>query len=169
MNHFNVKSLTFYGIAISSVLLLFKTVTIYGENNLQAPRVVNGSYQLKLTENLPNCKNLFPLVLNIQQSGIYLNASLFPENANAETKKQLSLTGILKNQQLNLSGKVASENLCSQANSQTQPSQSVIMQMQLADPGKITGQLTLNNTSPNLKFVAVKQQIPEQSQQSNTH
>lgn len=169
MNHFNVKSLSFYGIAISSVLLLFKTVTAYGEKNLQAPPVVNGNYQLKLAENLPNCKNLDHLVLNIQQSGIYLNASLFPENANTDLKKQPTLTGILKNQQLNLSGKVAPEILCYQPNSQAYPSQSVIMQMQLADRGKITGQLTLNNTSQTLKFIALQQINPEPSQKLNNH
>jgi hypothetical protein len=161
MNHFNLKSLTFYGIAIGSVLLLFKTVTAYGENNLKAPPIVNGSYQFKLTENLPNCKNLAPLVLNIQQSGIYLNASLFPNKSNAEAKKQLSLTGILQNQQFNLSGRVAPEILCDQPKSQVYPSQPVIMQMQLADQGKITGQLTFNNTSQNLRFIAIQQPIPE--------
>jgi len=163
MNHFNVKSLTFYGVAIGSVLLFFKTVTTYGENNLQAPPVINGKYQLKLIENLPNCHNFDSLVLNIQQSGIYLNASLFPTNANAETKKQLSLSGTLQNQQLNLSGIVAPEILCSQ------PNQSVIMQMQLAEAGKITGQLTINNASKTLRFIAVQQTIPEPSQKLNNH
>ncbi|MBD2447831.1 hypothetical protein H6G76_11710 [Nostoc sp. FACHB-152] len=168
MNHLNVKSLSFYGIAIASVLLLFNAVTAYGENKLKAPPVVNGSYQVKLAENLPNCKDLNPLVLNIQQSGIYLNASLVPENANAETKKQLSLTGILKDQQLNLSGKVAPEILCNPPNSQANSSQSAIMQMQLAEQGKITGQLTLNN-SKLLKFIAVQQPISEQSQKLTNH
>ncbi|MBD2436695.1 hypothetical protein [Nostoc sp. FACHB-110] len=169
MNNLNLKSLTFYGVTIGAVLLLFKIVTAYGESKLQAPPVVNGNYQLKLSQNLPTCQNLPPLVLNIQQSGIYLNAALFPENANAETKKQLSLTGILKNQQLNLSGTVAPEILCQQPNSQISKNPSVIMQMQLTDPGKITGQLTLNKTSQNLRFIAIQQQIPEQSQKLNSH
>ncbi|QFS47250.1 hypothetical protein GXM_04740 [Nostoc sphaeroides CCNUC1] len=54
MNHFNLKSLIFYGVAISSVLVLFKTVTVYGENNLKAPPAINGRYRLTLSENLPN-------------------------------------------------------------------------------------------------------------------
>lgn len=31
MNHFHSKSLVFYGVAITSVLILFKIVTLYGE------------------------------------------------------------------------------------------------------------------------------------------
>jgi hypothetical protein len=37
MSHFNAKTLSFYGIAIGSVLLLFKTVSAYGETKLKAP------------------------------------------------------------------------------------------------------------------------------------
>jgi hypothetical protein len=169
MNHLNFKSLTFYGIAIGSVLLLFKTVTAYGESNLKAPPVVNGSYQLKLAANLPNCNNLYPLVLNIQQSGIYLSAALFAENANAEIKKQLSLTGILKNQQISLSGRVTPEVLCDQPNSQSHPRQLVMMQMQLVDQGKLAGQFTLNSTSQSLRFIAIQQAASEQSQKLNHH
>ncbi len=33
MNDFNFKSLGFYGVAIASVLILFKGVTAYGESH----------------------------------------------------------------------------------------------------------------------------------------
>ena len=62
MNNLNFKSLGFYGIAITSVLLLFKTVTAYGETNLKAPPVINGSYRLALDQNLSNCQPPEPLL-----------------------------------------------------------------------------------------------------------
>ncbi|MCC5631116.1 hypothetical protein LC613_25260 [Nostoc sphaeroides CHAB 2801] len=112
MNHFNLKSLIFYGVAISSVLVLFKTVTVYGENNLKAPPAINGRYRLTLSENLPNWEKSDTLKLNIQQSGIYLNASVLRANPNADTDEKHSLAGIFRNQQLNLSGKVGKSILC---------------------------------------------------------
>ena len=157
MNHFNFKSLIFYGVAISSVLLLFKTVTIYGENNLKAPPLVNGRYRLTLAENLPNCEKSDTLTLNIQQSGIYLNASVLSANASANTDEKHSLAGILKNQQLNLSGKVGKSILCNIPHPQNDPLNSVTIQMQLVDKGNMTGQLTINGIPKTLKFTAVPQ------------
>ncbi|MBC6435921.1 hypothetical protein FM036_43120, partial [Nostoc sp. HG1] len=49
---------------------------VYGENNLKAPPPINGLYRLTLSENLPNCEKSDTLTLKIQQSGIYLNASV---------------------------------------------------------------------------------------------
>lgn len=91
MNHFNSKSLTFYAIATGSVLLLFKAVTLYGEKHLQASPIINGTYSLSLTNNVSECQQSQPLKLDIQQSGIYVNASLFPAKTNAETQKRYSL------------------------------------------------------------------------------
>ena len=133
MNHFNIKSLAFYGVAISSVLLLFKTVSVYGENNLKAPPPVNGRYRLTLAENLPNCEKSATLTLNIEQWGIYLNASILPANANPDTDEKHSLAGIFKNQQLNLSGKVSRSILCNIPRPQNDPVNSVAIQMQLVD------------------------------------
>lgn len=169
MNHFNVKSLTFYGVAIGSVLLLFKTVTAYGENNLKAPPVVDGRYRLSLTTNLPNCKKADSLVLKMQQSGIYLNASLLPINSHADTEKHLSLTGILKNPQVNFSGKVDPKILCEHSNSQVYPNKTATMQVQLIDQGKMTGQLTVSGIPQTLKFTATKQPTQETPQKLNSH
>jgi len=68
MSHFNFKSLTFYGIAITSVLALFKVVTAYGESNLNASTSINGRYRLSYTQ--PNCRQANALLLTIEQSGI---------------------------------------------------------------------------------------------------
>ncbi|MBE9004136.1 hypothetical protein IQ259_03605 [Fortiea sp. LEGE XX443] len=169
MNHFNIKSLTFYGVAIYSVLLLFKTVTTYGEKHLQAPPTIDGRYHFTLDTNLPNCKKSDSLVLNMQQSGIYLNASLLPMKSNADTTQQLSLTGILKNQQVSFSGKIAPEILCHHSNSPVHPSKSVTMQMQLIDQGKMTGQLTFNGIPQTMMFTAAKKPTQEKSQKLNNY
>jgi hypothetical protein len=155
MNHFNFKSLTFYGVAIISVLLLFKTVTVYGENNLKAPPSINGRYRLTLSENLPNCEKSDTLTLKIQQSGIYLNASVLSANANADTDEKHSLAGIFRNQQLNLSGKVGKSILCNIPRPQNDSLNSVTIQMQLVDKNNMTGQLTINGIPQPLKFTAV--------------
>jgi hypothetical protein len=76
MSHFNLKTLSFYGIAIGSVLILFKTVSAYGESKLKAPPNINGNYQFLPTENLPSCLQERQLTLNIEQSGIYLFGDL---------------------------------------------------------------------------------------------
>ncbi|MBG1268764.1 hypothetical protein [Nostoc sp. WHI] len=169
MNHFNFKSLIFYGVAISSVLLLFKTVSAYGENNLKAPPPVNGRYRLTLAENLPNCEKSDTLTLNVEQSGIYLNASVLPANANPDTDEKHSLTGMLKNQQLDLSGKVGRSILCNIPRPQNDPLNSVTIQMQLVNKGSMTGQLTVNDIPQTLKFTGTPQKAQEESQKLNNH
>jgi hypothetical protein len=169
MNHFNFKSLAFYGVAIGSVLLLFKVVTAYGENNLKAPATIKGRYRLTLAENFPNCAKSDSPILDIQQSGVYLNASLLPANANADTEEQHSLTGIFKNQQSTLSGKVDSHILCHISDTQGDRNKLVTIQMQLVDRGKMTGQLTVNGISQTLGFTAMLQQTQEESQKSKSH
>jgi hypothetical protein len=76
MSHFSAKTLSFYGIAISSVLLLFKTVSAYGETKLNAPPHIDGSYQFLQTDNLPACLQDQQLKLNVEQSGVYLFGNL---------------------------------------------------------------------------------------------
>jgi hypothetical protein len=173
MNHFNFKSLAFYGVAIGSVLLLFKTVTAYGESNLKAPATISDRYRLTLAENLPNCENLKDLILNIQQSGIYVNASLLSAKSNvtnsANNQHKNSLSGILNHQQLNLSGKIDRSILCQIAPPQDTSAHSAIIQIQLKDPRSLTGQLTINGISQSLGFTAVPQTSQEESQKLKNH
>lgn len=107
MSHFNFKSLAFYGIAIILVVALFDIVTAYGEKNLKAPAAIDGSYPLSFTQ-VPACLKSNPLVLTIQQSGTYLNASLLPTTTNSKpasaAAKKPSLTGQMKNQQVSITG-----------------------------------------------------------------
>jgi hypothetical protein len=157
MNNFNFKSLGISGIAIVSVLILFKTVTAYGENHLQATPLIHNRYRLTLDKNLPNCQKANTLVLNIQQSGIYLNASLLPVTTNADPTKQLSLTGILNKQELYLSGKIDGSILCQIPSSQNSSVQTITIQMSQLNQDTIRGQLKLNSILTTLEFTALPQ------------
>lgn len=107
MSHFSLKSLSFYGVAISSVLILFKVVSTYGENNLAAAAEIGGRYQMVESQNLPDCLIDQKLDFTIEQSGIYLFGNLAnPSTAADETKRAaFPLSGSFKNQEINLSGK----------------------------------------------------------------
>jgi hypothetical protein len=74
MNHFSLKSLSFYGVAIASVLVLFKIVTVYGETRLTASPPIAGSYRLTPSGE-SSCLGKNPRIA-IEQSGIYLRGTL---------------------------------------------------------------------------------------------
>ncbi len=115
-SHFNVKSLTFYAVAIGSVLLLFNVVTAYGESKLKAPKTIGGSYRLTFANSFPGCPQIAPVVLQLDQSGTYVNAAILkPAEQNTHpmsAEEKLTLTGLFKNQQLTLAGNVAKSVLC---------------------------------------------------------
>lgn len=107
MKHFfELKSLGFYGGAIASVALIFSLATAYGENHLRAPTPISGRYPLE--GQLPGCLQTRPLLLVIQQSGIYLTGSLLPADGN-ETRlraalERPALNGRWDDRQLTLTG-----------------------------------------------------------------
>nr|WP_166482618.1 hypothetical protein [Scytonema sp. UIC 10036] len=176
MHHFNLKSLVFYGTAIGSVLLLFKVVTAYGESNLKPPPTLNSRYRLVLNDNLQICKQLDPIVLNIQQSGIYLNGSVELASLNtkmsAANKTTSSLTGKLNHQQLSLSGKVPRTVLCHIPNAITQQSPSlslVKIDAQLTPQQDLAGTLSMDGTSEAINLTATPEKISEKSDPLNTH
>lgn len=181
MHHFNLKSLTFYGVAISSVLLLFKVVTAYGESSLNAPPAMKSRYGLVFNENLPICEKSNILVLNLQQSGIYLNGFLLPASSYTKSSKlsetTSSLTGRLENRQLSLSGKAPKYILCNLPTSQTQANISqkdnssipVNIQIQLTDKEDLRGEINVSGTSKAIGLTAIPQKENEQSEQSNSH
>jgi hypothetical protein len=156
----NWKSLSFYGVAIGSVLVLFKVVTAYGESNLKASFPIGDRYRLTLSQNLPSCEKPEGLMLNIQQSGVYLNGYLSLANTNA-TKP--TLIGTLSNQKLNLSGKISKNILCNRASTEDNSFISITMQMQLLDKSNVTGQMSVNGISKPIGFTAVTEKIQEQS------
>lgn len=164
MKHVKCKSLAFYGLTIVLVLVLFKAVTVYGETNLKAPPEISDRYHLIFTGNLPNCEKLDDMILNIQQSGIYINGSLLSAKTNANltaSHQNPSLTGILTNQQLSLSGKVPHSLLCripkAKKGSYTHPQNLVTIQLQMFDRNNLAGQITVEDIPKMIKFTATQQ------------
>jgi len=177
MSHFNFKSLTFYGIAIGLVLVLFEVVTAYGESNLKAPAPIDGRYRLSYQK--PNPLKLNALVLTIQQSGIYLNGSLLPAQTNAQptsAEEILSLTGQMRNQQLSLTGTVPRSifynNTVSQAAASNRPkdnSPSSIRLQSRVQGETLEGQITVSGIPEVIGFTAQKEIPAEPSKNSNSH
>jgi hypothetical protein len=87
MNRINSSYLKFYIIATSSVVILFSVVTAYGEKNLNPPPRISGSYKIE-SANLPDCLKDKPLQLMMQQSGVYLSASLQLNQDGSENKSK---------------------------------------------------------------------------------
>jgi hypothetical protein len=115
MNLFSAKSIGLYSLAIGSAIVFFNVVTSYGEANLKAPLSVAGDY-LITAQNLPTCLQQQPLVLQVQQSGIYLNASLTNarQTNSAATNSRPTLSGRLRDRKLDLSGLVPAD-ICPQS------------------------------------------------------
>ncbi|MCL1469804.1 hypothetical protein [Argonema antarcticum] len=170
MSHFNFKSLAFYGTAIGSVVILFKIVTVYGQN-LKAPFPIDGRYRIT-AQNLPECLQSDDLILNIQQSGIYLNGSLLALSKNVEmpnsastsetiVQPKPSLVGRWKNQQLTLSGSV---NKLSSCNNKVNLSIQANVNQQT-----MNGQMTLNSTTQPVKFTAQRESNEQQQKKQASH
>ncbi|WP_333046398.1 MULTISPECIES: hypothetical protein [unclassified Microcoleus] len=115
MNHLRLKSLTFYGITIGLVALLFKVVSAYGETNLKAAPAIAGNYRFD-AKSLPECLKSDSLVLTIEQSGVYLSGNLRSgsrEGREKTAEEKPSLFGKWETQGLNLSGAVPNLAGCS--------------------------------------------------------
>lgn len=162
MGRFSFKLLAFYGLSIVSVIVLFKVVTAYGETNLKAPLLMDGSYRLS-AENLPGCLKSDSLVLNIKQSGTYLFGTLLPANASAKTvtssAQKPSLSGRLNNQQLNLAGSLPQLKSCnsSQVNSRVKIQGNI-------EKDILTGQISLRSIPTAAEFTAKKEPPVEKSE-----
>jgi hypothetical protein len=162
MSHFNLKSLAFYGTAIAAVVILFRVVSAYGEANLKAPPPVGEHYRIN-AQNLPGCLKSDALLLNIKQSGIYLNGSLLPANSSTQVEtiaeEKPSLSGQLSYPQLSLSGSVPWVTNCNNAGGQANGSKDTIsVKIQGVVQGEtIRGQITLNSVPTAAEFTAQRE------------
>lgn len=107
MSHFSLKSLTFYGVAIGSVTLLFNAITAYGNTNLKAQPAIDGNYSLE-GKILPGCLKSQAVKLVVLQSGVYLNGAIVPTEQATKTpsprREKPTLMGRFHNGELSLSG-----------------------------------------------------------------
>jgi hypothetical protein len=107
MNQFSWKSLSFYGVTIAFVVGLFSFTTAYGETYLKAPVRIDGRYRLS-AQNLPGCLKGEALILDLQQSGVYVHGVLIetaPQTKPiAPSKIKPSLSGFWRAEQLTVSG-----------------------------------------------------------------
>ncbi len=168
-NHFNIKSLTFYAVAIGSVLLLFNVVTTYGENNLKASKTIGGSYRLSFTNNLPGCPQIAPLILQLDQSGTYINAAVLkPAAKNVQNSmsaaEKPTLTGLFKEQQLTLTGKVAKSVLCGFSQ---ESGESAIAITSRIDGENLAGEIAVNGESAKTPFTTQKEASPNPAKSSS--
>lgn len=170
MSHFNLKSLTFYGVAIALVLVLFKVVIAYGESNLKAPTSIEGRYRLSYTQ--PNCRYSNTPVLSIQQSGIYLNGSLLPALADDQqlksAEKRPTLAGQMHNQQITLAGTVPASTLCNKISETTasdRPLDNSFSSIKLhqAQGENLTGEMSVNGSLDIIEFTAQPEALPQPS------
>ncbi len=156
MNIFSAKSIGLYSIAIGSAIGFFHFISSYGEANIKAPIPVGGNY-LIIDQNLPGCLQGKPLLLRLQQSGIYLNANLsIVDRSDTTTTRDIrpTLSGQLRDRQLNLSGLLPTQ-ICPQpsqiriAGSLVQPLSSSITTVKSTanSIAAIQGQLWLTNRS----------------------
>lgn len=165
MNHFQPKSLAFYGGAIAFVVGLFGVVTTYGEANLKTAQSIGGDYPFNLPVSI-TCGGGKTVLLSIQQSGVYVAATLTNPALmrKPSTSKPMTLSGQWQNQQLSLTGQVPAGVLCDQLKGATSPItvkiEGVMSPNQPATKSTtLTGTLSLNTeTAP---LMAQRQPVPK--------
>lgn len=142
--HLDRNHLSFYGIAITSVLALFKIVSSYGEHSLKAPPPISGTYQIQ-SSNFPACLKTQSLPLKIDQSGVFLFAHL----------ANLPLDGRMQDNQINLTGNSSSLANCSFTQNTT-----LNIQASIKD-NFLSGEIIWDKTTPKSLFTATREAVKE--------
>ncbi|MFB2770915.1 hypothetical protein ACE1AT_16720 [Pelatocladus sp. BLCC-F211] len=153
---------------------MFKTVTTYGENNLKAPLSLKENYSLIFGEKLPDCNQPDTVILNIHQSGVYLNGLFVPANLNSQQistiKEHPTLTGRYKNQNISLSGQIPNYLLCKNTDAVDKKAQRIVnLQMQIEKQDNLTGQISISGINKAIKVSAVPQKNQENPANSSSH
>ncbi|MEG4573618.1 hypothetical protein QUA56_13130 [Microcoleus sp. N3A4] len=168
MPHFNVKMLTFYGISLALVAVLFKVVTAYGETNLKAPPAIAGSYRFDAKE-LPECLKSDTLVLTIDQSGVYLSGNLRSGSSQSDREKtaeeKASLVGKWETEGLNLSGAVPNLTGCSDSTATGQNSS--VKLRGIVDKESLKGKISLTDGAAASDFTAQREAAVQPQKQEH--
>ncbi|MEG3987781.1 hypothetical protein QUA13_11635 [Microcoleus sp. S28C3] len=158
MHQFNVKKLTFYGVSIAFVAVLFKIVSAYGETNLKAAPAIGGSYRFD-AQSLPECLKSDSLVLTIEQSGVYLSGNLRSGSSEGDRVKtgeeKASLVGKWETQGLSLSGAVPNLTGCSDSTATGQNSS--VKLRGIVDKETLKGKISLTDKAAATDFTAQRQ------------
>jgi hypothetical protein len=168
MIHLNVKLLSFYGVSLAFVAVLFKVVTAYGETNLKAPPAIAGSYRFD-AKSLPECLKSDALVLTIEQSGVYLSGNLRSGSSDGDRAKTAeekpSLVGKWENQGLSLSGAVP--NLAGCSDSRAIGQNSYVKLRGIVEKDNLNGKISLTDQAVASDFTAQREVVakPKQKQQ----
>lgn len=150
-SHFSLKSLAFYGLAITSVLTLFSLTTAYGDANLKAPHKIDGRYAINTQLGL-SCLAGKPMVLMLQQSGIYLTGSLLlpdaPEQTVEMAAERPTLTGRWDDVKIRMDGSLAYIPGCQE--------EQVTLEGSIAQE-VLNGTMRFSSTATSPKFTAQRQ------------
>jgi hypothetical protein len=167
MINFSARSIGLYSLAIGSSIAFFHAIASYGEAHIKAPLAITGRYSIA-DRNLPNCLQTKQLLLDLQQSGIYLNASLVANSGNniAPNTTRPTLSGQLHDRHLNLSGPLPTT-LCPQLTS-------VRIVGTIATNGHLQGQIWFTNDRSNVRsasdtseFTATPQSIANETSRTS--
>ncbi len=168
MSQFNVKMLTFYGVSIAFVAVLFKVVTAYGEANLKAAPAIAGDYRFDAT-NFSECLKSDALVLTIEQSGVYLSGNLKSDNKPVDgkttTPEKPNLAGKWENQGLSLSGVVPNLTGCGKSTGGSQ--KSLVKLRGIVEGESLKGKISLVENAVATDFTA--QRVTKGQQKGQGH
>jgi len=167
MPQFNVKMLTFYGVSIAFVAVLFKIVTAYGETNLKAPPAIAGHYRFE-PKSLPECLKSDVLVLTIEQSGVYLSGNLRSgsrEGREKTAEEKPSLFGKWETQGLNLSGAVPNLAGCSDSTATGQNSS--VKMRGIVEQESLKGKISLTDKAAATDFTAEREAAVQPQKQQH--
>ncbi|MEG4320495.1 MULTISPECIES: hypothetical protein [unclassified Microcoleus] len=168
MIHLNVKLLSFYGVSLAFVAVLFKVVTAYGETNLKAPPAIAGSYRFD-AKSLPQCLKSDTLTLTIEQSGVYLSGNLRSGSSEADRAKTAeekpSLVGKWENQGLSLSGAVPNLAGCSESRAIGQ--NSYVKLRGIVDKDSLKGKISLTERAAATNFTAQREAAAKPQKQGH--
>jgi hypothetical protein len=179
MNIFSARSIGLYTVAIGSAIGFFNLVTSYGEANIKAPIAVAGNY-LIASQDLPGCLQHKAVLLKLQQSGVYLNASLMTidvaNNSDLQNITDRAATTSSTNLRPTFSGRLHDNRQLDLSGSLPPASCPVPAQLRISGSivsssptdGKLRGQLWLTNKdgvqgSP-VNFTAIVQPLAKSSQ-----
>jgi hypothetical protein len=170
------KLLAFYAGTLAIVLILFHTVTSYGETNLKPAPDINGRYVS--TSAYPSCPEASRLTVEIQQSGIYLNGAIAIQSAIVPSKtsqpelvqpesiqpesaptKSHTLSGRWTNQTITLAGTSPTLAACDTQPAATQPIQ--IVGALTTDASVLNAEVRTSDRQP-WRFTAQRQAQPKQ-------